>query len=67
MTHPKFRVVGNRLALAEHEHIPEGETPLQRARRRFGRPFAHQRGTDWKPRETPLLTEWMQRGGSKQQ
>lgn len=36
---------------------------LEIARQRFGRPFAHEPGTRWKPRATPVLTEWMQQRG----
>ena len=32
---------------------------VDEARRRFGQPFAFEPGSRWKPRETPLLTEWM--------
>lgn len=32
---------------------------LEAARKRFGRPFAHQPGTDWKPRTTPVLLDWL--------
>lgn len=32
---------------------------LAEARERFGRPFSHEPGTDWKPRTTPVLIEWL--------
>lgn len=32
---------------------------VEEARRRHGKPFAHEEGSNWRPRETPLLTEWM--------
>jgi hypothetical protein len=32
---------------------------LARARERFGRPFAIERGSDWKPRTQRYLTEWL--------
>lgn len=34
---------------------------VEEARRRHGKPFAHEEGSNWRPRETPLLTEWMGR------
>jgi len=33
---------------------------VDQAREIFGRPFAFEQGTTWKPRSVPLLTEWMQ-------
>ena len=33
---------------------------VEEARRRFGRPFAHEAGNNWGPKTVPLLTEWMQ-------
>lgn len=32
---------------------------VEEARRRHGKPFAHESGNVWRPRETPVLTEWM--------
>ena len=32
---------------------------VAKARQRHGKPFAHESGSTFKPRETPLLTEWM--------
>ena len=36
---------------------------LEEARKRFGQPFVHEPGATWKPRATPVLIEWMQKGG----
>lgn len=36
---------------------------IDRARERFGQPFAHEPGATWVPRKVPVLTEWMQRRG----
>lgn len=33
--------------------------PLERARKRFGGPFAHEPKTRWKQNATPVLTRWM--------
>jgi hypothetical protein len=30
------------------------------ARQRHGKPFAHEAGSEWKPRAVPVLTEYMQ-------
>ena len=45
--------------------IPISADPVERARQRFGKQFAHEPGAKWKPRSTPLLTEWMQSKGTK--
>lgn len=34
-------------------------TPLDRAKERFGGPFAHEPKTRWKQNATPVLTRWM--------
>lgn len=31
---------------------------IDQARVRFGRPFAHEEGSDWKPRNVPFLTQY---------
>ena len=33
------------------------------ARERHGKPFAYETGSGWKPRQVPLLTEWLQSRG----
>ena len=40
-TKPRFRVVANRLV-----RVDDGTTPIERARIKYGRPFAHQAGTE---------------------
>ncbi len=39
------------------------ESPVEAARRRFGKAFAHEQGSTWAPRSTPLLIEWLQKKG----
>jgi len=39
------------------------EEKLLEARERHGKPFAHESGSEWKPRAIPVLTEWMQKQG----
>jgi hypothetical protein len=51
---PRFRIVAN-----VPVRINAVDSKIDNARRRFGRPFAHESGTNRKPRETPLLAEWM--------
>jgi hypothetical protein len=33
------------------------------ARERHGKPFAYESGSNWKPRQVPFLTEWLQGRG----
>ena len=42
---------------SEQEHPPG--TTLEEARRRYGRPFAHEPGTEFTPNPEPFLTRWM--------
>ena len=39
------------------------EEKILQARERHGKPFAHEAGSEWKPRAIPVLTEWMQQQG----
>lgn len=55
---PHFTLVANRPVQVERR-----ETPIEAARRRFGKAFAHESGATWKPRTTPLLIEWLQTKG----
>ena len=57
---PRLKVIAGRPVVID-EPVPE--TPIERARRRFGKKFSFEPGTEWKPREVPLLTEWMQSRG----
>ena len=41
------------------------EEKILQARERHGKPFAHEQGSEWKPRAIPVLTEWMQSRGAK--
>ena len=36
------------------------EEKICEARKRHGKPFAHEAGSEWKPRAVPVLTEWLQ-------
>ena len=47
----------------EREVTKAGNFKLIQAREKFGRPFAHEPGSDWVPRKVPVLTEWMQNKG----
>ena len=38
---------------------------VEEARKRFGKPFAHEQGTTWKRPVTPILTQWMQSRGKQ--
>lgn len=53
-TKPHFRVIAGRPVSVNLEN-PRLET----ARRRFGRKFAHELGSTWQPRDTPVLSAWM--------
>tara|TARA_R110000868_G_scaffold376270_1_gene641102 strand:- start:674 stop:844 length:171 start_codon:yes stop_codon:yes gene_type:complete len=39
------------------------EEKILQARERHGKPFAHEVGSQWKPRAIPVLIEWMQQQG----
>lgn len=41
------------------------EARIDQARERFGQRFAHEPGATWKPRQTPVLTEWLQKRGKQ--
>jgi hypothetical protein len=49
----------------EEQHILDAvrEEKICQARERHGKPFAHEAGSQWKPRAIPVLTEWMQQQG----
>ena len=36
------------------------EEKICQARERHGKPFAHEKNSDWVPRAVPVLTEWLQ-------
>lgn len=37
-----------------------------KARQRHGKPFSFEHGSDWKPHDTPVLTEWLQSRGKSE-
>lgn len=51
---PHLRIIAGRPVTVDRR-----ESAIEAARRRFGRPFAHEPGSDWKPRQQPLLIEWL--------
>ncbi len=53
-TKPHFRIIAGRPVT-----IAKPESKVDLARRRHGKPFAFESGSSWKPREVPLLTEWL--------
>jgi hypothetical protein len=67
---PRLRIVDG-LAVPVGQVPPKAPPPdpsidrrkaaLDVARERFGKPFAHEYGSTWKPRATRLLTEWLAR------
>ena len=38
---------------------PADESPVDRARRRFGQKFAHEPGSKWRPHSEFYLTRWL--------
>jgi len=38
---------------------------ILKARERHGKPFSFEPGSQWKPHDTPVLTEWLQSRGEK--
>lgn len=51
---PHLRVVGDQLVEASRT-----DSKLEAARRRHGKPFAHDPKSTWKPRSQPVLIEWL--------
>lgn len=46
--------------------VPDLQRRVEEARRKFGRLFAHEPGSDYTPRTVSVLTEWQsQRVGAK--
>lgn len=39
------------------------EEKLLEARERHGKPFAHEKNSEWVPRAVPVLTDWLQKKG----
>lgn len=50
---PRYVIVAGRPV-----QVPPADR-VSEARCRFGGPFAHESGSKWKPRATPVLTEWL--------
>ena len=48
-----------RLVIRDGRPVPVSVDPVARARERFGQAFAHQPGSTWRPRSTPLLNDWL--------
>ena len=46
--------------LANSAHLSDA---VVKARQRHGKPFSFESGSDWKPHDTPVLTEWLQSRG----
>lgn len=61
-TKTRLKVIAGR-PVQINEPIPE--TPMQRARRRHGKPFAHEPGSDYKARPAPYVLESWLRGRGK--
>ena len=40
---------------------------LEEARKKFGRPFAHEEGSNWKPHNVPFLTRYFDQVRQKRQ
>ena len=60
---PRLKVIGGRpVPLIVEPHV---ETQLERARRRFGRPFAHETGSDYRTRPAPYVLDSWLRGRGK--
>ena len=47
---------------SEEQHILDAvrEEKICQARERHGKPFAHEKNSDWVPRAVPVLLEWLQ-------
>ena len=59
---PRLKVVAGRPVVIDAE--PRVETPVERARRRFGRPFAHETGSTYQRRPAPyVLDSWLRSRG----
>lgn len=49
----RFKLVAGRPV-----ELPQGESKVDEARRRFGRPFAHEPGSNFIRYPEPVLTRW---------
>lgn len=50
-------------AQQERKPSPELSDAVLKARERHGKPFSFERGSDWRPHDTPVLTAWLQSRG----
>ena len=55
MSKPHLKIVGNEVVPAARPLT----AAVAEARKKHGKPFAHEKGSTFRPRETPLLTEWL--------
>lgn len=44
--------------IAKHTALPD---KVAEARKRYGKPFAHEPGSSYKPNQTPVLLQWLAR------
>lgn len=63
MNKPHLKLVGTEVVPAARPLPPA----VAEARKKHGKPFAHEPGSDYKPHEVPVLTRWMQSGGAKRE
>ena len=49
----------------QHANDAVREEKICQARERHGKPFAHEAGSEWKPRAIPLLIAWLQERGKE--
>lgn len=53
---PRFKLVEGNLTPLD---MPTTPSKVDLARKKFGKPFAHEEGSPWVPRTTRLLTDWL--------
>jgi len=58
----QITIVSARLRRATPDNMSEA---VLKARERHGKPFSYEKGADWKPHDTPVLTAWLQSKGEK--
>ena len=58
-----------RLKIVEGQPVQVGvaASAIDRARQRYGRPFAHEPGSNYRPSEMLYLMRWMQSGGANKE
>ena len=51
--------------MMEKDHVKDAirAEKVCQAKVKHGKPFAYEAGSNWKPRQVPLLTEWLQSRG----